>query len=451
MQARPIACIARPMAETRPDPRPDQRIAKLLARAGVASRREIERMIAEGRVALDGVALDTPATLLRSLRGVTVDGKPVAAAPPARLFLFHKPNGVLVTERDPAGRPTIYDRLPPDLPRLVPVGRLDYNTEGLLLLTTDGGLKRQLELPANGVERAYRARAFGEVSQDQLEELIEGVEIDGVRYGPIDANLERRTGANTWVEMILTEGKNREVRRVLEHLGLQVSRLLRTRYGPFVLGDLEPGQIGEVRQHDLVAFRRSLEKRLQPEGRIAVDARAPEAPQAAPPIERPARAPARTAPTTAKPGRTERRPDEKSAPAGPGGRRARPAVDARPLRLRGRDGAAREPDARPAPPTGKPRPERAGPVGFGKRQRTEQRRRAEQAEGAPQRPARRAGASPGATASRPDNRPTTDRRPGRPPARAGKTDDRRPASPRDGGPPRPPRPGAGAPRRPGKR
>lgn len=233
-----------------------QRIAKLLARAGVASRREIERMIAEGRVAIDGRVIDTPATILPSLRGVTVDGNPVQAATPARLFLYHKPAGLLVTERDPAGRPTIYDRLPGDLPRLVPVGRLDLNTEGLLLLTTDGELKRQLELPSTGVERAYRARAYGAVTQAQLEELIHGIEIEGVRYGSINANLERRTGANVWVEMILTEGKNREVRRVLEFLGLKVSRLIRTRYGPFLLGELAPGEIGEVRQHDVVAFRR---------------------------------------------------------------------------------------------------------------------------------------------------------------------------------------------------
>ncbi|MGJ3649618.1 pseudouridine synthase [Sphingomonas sp. GlSt437] len=241
--------------------RDGQRIAKLLARAGIASRREIERMIVEGRVALNGKPIDTPATVLKSLHGVTVDGKPVAEPTPARLFLFHKPNGVLVTERDPGGRPTIYDRLPKGLPRLMPVGRLDLNTEGLLLLTTDGELKRQLELPSTGVERAYRARAYGQVTQAQLEDLIEGVEIDGVRYGSIDANLERRTGANVWIEIIITEGKNREVRKVLEHLGLKVSRLIRTRYGPFVLGDLPMGEIGEVRQADVAAFRRQPKKR----------------------------------------------------------------------------------------------------------------------------------------------------------------------------------------------
>ena len=250
--------------------RAGDRIAKLLARAGVASRREVERMIAEGRIALDGAPVATPATVLTSLAGVTLDGQPVAAAEPTRLFLFHKPVGLLVTERDSRGRPTIYDRLPADLPRLVPVGRLDLNTEGLLLLTTDGGLKRQLELPASGVERTDPARAYGQVSQAQLEALIEGVEIEGVRYGAIDANLERRTGANVWIELTLTEGKNREVRRVLEHLGLRVGRLIRTRYGPFVLGDLPPGGIGEVRERDLDEFRRLLDRRAKPDRVIAV-------------------------------------------------------------------------------------------------------------------------------------------------------------------------------------
>ena len=244
-----------PRRETKGQP---QRIAKLLARAGIASRREIERMIEARRIALDGVALETPATILTSLRGITVDGKPVQAPAPARLFRYHKPSGLLTTERDPKGRATIYDKLPPDLPRVVPVGRLDLNTEGLLLLTTDGELKRQLELPRTGVTRSYRARAYGTISQAQLEDLIDGIEIEGVRYGSIDANLERRTGANTWIEMRLAEGKNREVRRVLEHLGLQVSRLIRTAYGPFPLGDLAPGEVDEIRQHDLVAFRKTL-------------------------------------------------------------------------------------------------------------------------------------------------------------------------------------------------
>lgn len=241
-----------------PPAREGQRIAKLLARAGVASRRDIERMIEERRVAIDGKPVETPATLLTSLRGVTVDGNAVQAAAPARLFRYHKPTGLLTAARDPKGRPTIYDRLPPGLPRVMPVGRLDLNTEGLLLLTTDGELKRQLELPATGVERSYRARAYGRVGQAQLEELMLGIEIDGVRYGPIDANLERRTGANVWIEMRLKEGKNREVRRVLEHLGLQVSRLIRTAYGPFALGDLAPGAVAEVDRNALARFRKTL-------------------------------------------------------------------------------------------------------------------------------------------------------------------------------------------------
>lgn len=241
-----------------------ERIAKLLARAGVASRREIERMIAEGRIARDGTRIETPATVLTSLRGITVDGNPVAKAERTRLFRFHKPTGLITAERDPAGRPTIYtalrNALPPGTPRLMPIGRLDLNTEGLLLLTNDGGFKRQLELPASGVPRTYRARTFGAVSQAQLEALMDGIEIEGVRYGPIDANLERRTGRNQWLEMTLAEGKNREVRRVLEHLGLKVSRLIRTAYGPFTLGDLRAGAVDEVRREELERFRSGLSK-----------------------------------------------------------------------------------------------------------------------------------------------------------------------------------------------
>lgn len=230
----------------------------MLARAGIASRRDIERMIAEGRIALNGVKLTTPATLLENLNGVTVDGQPVKPAGAARLFLFYKPAGALTAARDPKGRPTIYDKLPPNLPRLMPVGRLDYMTEGLLLLTNDGELKRQLELPSTGVVRRYRARAFGDITQAQLEDLAEGVTIDGFRYGSIDANLERRTGRNCWIEVALTEGKNREVRRVLEYLGLQVSRLIRTQYGPFTAEGMAPGDVGEVQRETLFQFRRTL-------------------------------------------------------------------------------------------------------------------------------------------------------------------------------------------------
>lgn len=351
-----------------------QRIAKLLARAGIASRREIERMIADGRIAIDGTAIDTPATILTSLAGVTVDGDPVAPAEPARLFLFHKPRGVLTTEHDPAGRPTIYDRLPKDLPRLMPVGRLDLNTEGLLLMTTDGELKRLLELPATGVERAYRARAYGNVTQDQLEDLIEGVEIEGIRYGSIDANLERRTGANVWIEMILTEGKNREVRRVLEYLGLEVSRLIRTRYGPFILSDLPVGGIGEVRQADLAAFRKApTSKTLQPV-QTSVTPR-PVAPRpavssaGATEPERPSSRPNRP-PSLQKPRAPSSRPDAVAARPSPSGRgrmlRAEtdtPASNGRPTRApRGRpDDRVVDRTISTSPVRAKPdRPERAG-------------------------------------------------------------------------------------------
>lgn len=269
---RPFAKASSPKATPQPratraladdgTPREGDRIAKLLARAGVASRRDVERMIAEGRVRLNDEVVTTPATLLKNLKGVSVDGKLIAAAAPARLFRFHKPDGLITAERDPAGRPTIYtalrNALPVGTPRVMPVGRLDLNTEGLLLLTNDGELKRAMELPATGVPRTYRARTFGDISQERLEELIEGITIDEVRYGPIDANMERRTGRNQWIELTLTEGKNREVRRVLEHLGLQVSRLLRTAYGPFRLDDLPRGAAEEVRQVDVERFRKSL-------------------------------------------------------------------------------------------------------------------------------------------------------------------------------------------------
>jgi 23S rRNA pseudouridine2605 synthase len=234
-----------------------QRIAKLLARAGVASRREVERMIADGRIALNGEKLTTPATLLTDLTGVMVDGKAVRAAAATRVFRFYKPQGTITAAHDPKGRTTIYDRLPRGLPRLMPVGRLDFMTEGLLLLTNDGELKRHLELPRSGVVRTYRARAFGRVTQAQLEDLAEGITIEGVHYGSINANLERRTGSNCWIEMSLTEGKNREVRRVLAHLGLQVSRLIRTAYGPFSIEGLEPGEVDEIAEAEFDAFRSS--------------------------------------------------------------------------------------------------------------------------------------------------------------------------------------------------
>lgn len=246
-------------------PREGERIAKLLARAGVASRREIERMIEYGRVKIGDDVVTTPATLLKDLRGVSVDGVMVKAAEATRLFAFHKPSGLLTAERDPAGRPTIYaalrNALPANTPRVMPVGRLDLNTEGLLLLTNDGEFKRALELPSTEIKRTYRARTFGDVTQSQLEDLIEGVEIEGMRYGKIDANMDRKTGRNQWIELTMTEGKNREVRRVLEHLGLQVSRLIRVGYGPFALDELPKGAAVEITGKDLEKFREAILKR----------------------------------------------------------------------------------------------------------------------------------------------------------------------------------------------
>jgi 23S rRNA pseudouridine2605 synthase len=215
-------------------------------------------MIADGRIAFNGEKLTTPATLLDDLAGVTVDGRPVRPASATRLFRFYKPQGTITAAHDPKGRPTIYDRLPGGLPRVMPVGRLDFMTEGLLLLTNDGELKRQLELPRTGVVRTYRARAYGQVTQAGLESLAEGITIEGVHYGSINANLERRTGSNCWLEMSLAEGKNREVRRILEYLGLRVSRLIRTAYGPLTLDGIDPGDVDEVDPGELDAFRRTL-------------------------------------------------------------------------------------------------------------------------------------------------------------------------------------------------
>jgi 23S rRNA pseudouridine2605 synthase len=226
------------------------RVAKVLARAGVASRREVERLIGAGRVALNGQVLMTPAVKVGDGDILTVDGEVVGEAEPTRLFRYHKPTGLVTTHRDPKGRKTVFDALPQGLPRLISVGRLDINSEGLLLLTNDGALARALELPANAWVRRYRARARGRVDQARLDRLKDGITLEGVRYGPIEAHLDKvkegEAGANIWVTLTLAEGKNREVRRVLEHLGLTVNRLLRLAYGPFALGTLAAGTVEEV-------------------------------------------------------------------------------------------------------------------------------------------------------------------------------------------------------------
>ncbi len=228
-------------------PQEPERIAKVMARAGVASRRDSEALIAEGRVSVNGRVIESPALDVGPNDVVLVDGEPLPARERTRLWFYHKPRGLVTTNHDPEGRPTVFDALPEDLPRVLSVGRLDINTEGLLLLTNDGGLARMLELPETGWLRRYRVRAFGQVNQAQLDTLKGGVTIDGVQYGPVIAQFEREQGSNTWLTVDLREGKNREVKTVLEHLGLQVNRLIRVSFGPFQLGDLPEGEAEEVR------------------------------------------------------------------------------------------------------------------------------------------------------------------------------------------------------------
>jgi len=223
-----------------------ERIAKVLARAGLCSRREAERWVAEGRVSVDGAVLTSPAVNIGAANEVRVDGAPLPEPERARLWRYHKPAGLVTTHRDERGRPTVFEALPKGLPRLVSVGRLDLNAEGLLLLTNDGTLARRLELPATGWLRRYRVRVHGQVDPARLAGLDKGITIDGVAYGPIRAALERQQGSNAWVAVALREGKNREVRRVLEHLGYPVTRLIRVSYGPFQLGHLGRGEVDEV-------------------------------------------------------------------------------------------------------------------------------------------------------------------------------------------------------------
>jgi 23S rRNA pseudouridine2605 synthase len=223
-----------------------ERIAKVMARAGLCSRREAEGWIAAGRVAVNGATISSPALNVTPRDRVAVDGKPLPGAERTRLFLYHKPRGLVTTTADTHGRPTIFSALSKELPRLVSVGRLDLNTEGLLLLTNDGGLARALELPATGWLRRYRVRAHGKVTQAQLDELRDGVTVDGVNYGPIEATLDREQPSNVWITFAIREGKNREVRNVLRHLGLHVARLIRVSFGPFQLGEIDEGKVEEV-------------------------------------------------------------------------------------------------------------------------------------------------------------------------------------------------------------
>jgi len=242
----------RPRREDAPKPKKaGERIAKVLARAGLASRRDAEELVTQGRVTVNGRVINSPALDVTQNDVVAVDGKPLPPRERTRLFLYHKPRGLMTTHDDPEGRPTVFDNLPEGLPRLISVGRLDFNTEGLLLLTNDGGLARTLELPDTGWLRRYRVRAHGDVTQAQLDELKGGIEVEGVKYGPIEATLERDQGDNVWLVFAIREGKNREVRNVCAHLGLEVNRLIRVSYGPFQLGEIPEGQVEEIKSRVL--------------------------------------------------------------------------------------------------------------------------------------------------------------------------------------------------------
>jgi 23S rRNA pseudouridine2605 synthase len=231
--------------------KPGERVAKVIARAGLASRREAEAWITAGRVAVNGAVIASPACNVTAQDKVTVDGAPLPARERTRLFLYHKPRGLMTTHADPQGRPTIFEHLPAELPRLISVGRLDFNTEGLLLLTNDGALARVLELPATGWLRRYRVRAHGKVTQAQLDQLRAGLTLSGIHYGAIEATIERVQGANLWLTFAIREGKNREVRNVLGHLGLDVTRLIRVSFGPFQLAELKAGEVEEIRTRTL--------------------------------------------------------------------------------------------------------------------------------------------------------------------------------------------------------
>ena len=341
-------------------------MAKALARAGVASRRDVERYIAAGRVALNGRTLDTPAVKVEPGDVLTVDGRVVDAPEPTRVWRHHKPAGLLTSHGDPQGRPTVFEHLPEDLPRVISVGRLDIASEGLLLLTNDGELARRLELPDDAWRRTYRVRAHGRADQVRLDTLQAGVTVEGVRYGPIEARLDKATGkgavgrgrvsdapANLWITVTVAEGKNREVRRVLEHLGLKVNRLIRVSYGPFALGDLQTGEVEEVSPRVL---------REQLAGLVAPDSLPKGDRRPGPPVRGAPFTPA-VAPRPVAPARPARPPRPESIDPAPRGRAATPAARGaksgpRPAGAVGRVSGAWTPPAERKPrgaPGGKPR------------------------------------------------------------------------------------------------
>ncbi|BAR99233.1 pseudouridine synthase [Blastochloris viridis] len=340
--------LKRPARADLPEPvlKERERIAKVIARAGLGSRREIEEWIEAGRVAVNGELLDSPAFTVSDADRIEVDGQPLPEKERTRLFLFHKPRGLVTTTDDPEGRPTVFDVLPAGLPRLVSVGRLDFNTEGLLLLTNDGGLARVLELPETGWLRRYRVRAFGEVTQDQLDKLREGVEVEGMQYGPIEATLDREQGSNVWITVALREGKKREIRTVLGALGVHVNRLIRVSFGPFQLSELTEGAIEEIKTRVL---REQLGEQLAALAGVDFDAPVRDYSEAArPPREAPTRA--------ERPGRDERSGRDDRPARGRfdareerGERRGRPERSDRPLR---EPSNLRKPSIWRAPPDG---------------------------------------------------------------------------------------------------
>ncbi|MGY2050700.1 pseudouridine synthase [Methylobacterium sp. JK268] len=457
---------ASPAPEPTPTAAEPERIAKVIARAGVASRRDAEAMIAEGRVTLNGEVLATPAVTVGPGDRITVDGEPLPTRERTRLWLFHKPRGVVTTARDPEGRQTVFDVLPEDLPRVVAIGRLDINTEGLLLLTNDGGLAKVIAHPETGWLRRYRVRAYGDVDQAMLDRLRGGVTIDGMEYGPIEATIDRQQGDNVWLTLGLREGKNREVKRILEHLGLSVNRLIRLSFGPFQLGELEVGLAEEVRTKVL---KEQLGKTLSEQAGVDFTSpvREPIAPFGSPkPAGRPG--PAQGRGEARGEGRGEERPARGARPAGRGERfgdrgerfgerpargprdPARPQFGRPPAALRPERGATTGPSPRRAvwrdpeleaaaearPPrvrrrisdpkearaaaAERPR-ERVGAIAAGERRVLVERLKAEPAPEPPrERPARRPRAEEGG--ARPEAAPERAR-----PARAPRTGDERPA------------------------
>ncbi|HTK36664.1 MAG TPA: pseudouridine synthase [Caulobacteraceae bacterium] len=359
-----------PIQDSAKDADGAERIAKALARAGVASRRDVERLIEAGRVALNGKVLTTPAVKVGPQDILTVDGAVVGSAEPTRLWRYHKPTGLVTTHKDPQGRPTVFEHLPEGLPRVISVGRLDLNSEGLLLLTNDGGLARALELPSSGWVRRYRARAWGHASQAKLDTLKNGITVEGVSYGPIDARLDKvqtRAGerptegmsANVWITIALTEGKNREVRRVLEAIGLKVNRLIRLAYGPFALGALEQGAAEEIGPR---VIREQLSQFIAPANLPTGDRRTSTLAPAGPQRRGPKSGKARDGGDTGSDGEVRaKRPGPRSAGPRPRSERKAEAAEPREKKVYKAGWAKAKPKPRPAAPAN-PKPKRRGPA-----------------------------------------------------------------------------------------